>query len=126
MSFITGCSLKIANERILLNENVSFNKYEEIKKIVINQAKSNGFSELTSEVKPSKYNNWDGQLYFKVVTPSGTDQLYVEFSKKDSRIMLYMHGGGTRANPNSAIKSIQGRLDEENMYKYVTTTTVKP
>ena len=111
---ISGC-VTMGSQRLLLNQGVSFDRYDEVKHIVVEEAASNGFSELTSEIKPSKHNNWEGQLYFKLVTPNGTDQLFVELSKKDGRILVYMHGAGTRANPDSAIKAIQERLDKAGM-----------
>lgn len=114
LTLISGC-ISGGTERLLLNEKVSFDRYDEIKHIVVEGAKLNGFSELTSEIKPSKYNNWEGQLYFKLVTPNGTDQFYAEFEKRNGKILVYMHGAGTRANPNSAIKTIRDGLDKAGM-----------
>jgi hypothetical protein len=99
-----------------LSKDVTFAQYDKLKRIVVEEAASNGFSELTSEIKPSKHNEWQGQLYFKLETPHGTDQLFVELSNKDNRILVYIHGAGTRTNPDSAIKAIQERLGKEGMY----------
>ena len=105
----------MGSQRLLLNQDVSFEQYDRIKHIVIEEAASNGFSELSSEIRPSEHNNWEGQLYFKLITPNGTDQLFVELSKREGKIMVYMHGAGTRSNPDSAIKAIQSRFDKEGM-----------
>ena len=112
--FISGC-VTLGSERFLLNKNVTFEQYNKIKTIIVEEAGSNGFGTLTSEVKPSEYNNWEGQLYFKLVTPNGTDQLFAKLSKKEDQIMVYINGAGTRANPDSAAKAIRARMAKEGM-----------
>ena len=113
-TLVFGC-VSMGSQRMLLDKSVTFDQYDKIKRIVVEEAANNGFSTLTSEVKPSEHNGWKGQLYFKLVTPAGTDQLYAEMSKRDGHIMLYIHGGGTRANPDRAIKAIRARLEKEGM-----------
>ena len=104
---IAGC-ITLAHDRTALRSGLVQSKYNTIKKIVLEEAANNGFSQLTSEIKPSEYNEWKGKLYFALKTPHGTDQLSVEFNKD----AVYMHGGGTRSNPDSAIKAIRARIDE--------------
>jgi hypothetical protein len=107
--FISGC-VTIGSDRFLLEKSVTFDQYNLIKQIIVEEAGSNGFGTLTSEIKPSEHNNWEGQLYFKLVTPNGTDQLFAEFSKKEGQISVYIHGAGTRSNPDSAAKAVRARL----------------
>ena len=112
--FISGC-VTMGSDRFLLDKNVTFEQYNKIKQIIVEEAGSNGFGTLTSEVKPSEHNNWKGQLYFKLVTPNGTDQLFAELSKREGNILVYIHGAGTRANPDSAAKAIRARMEKEGM-----------
>ena len=114
--FISGC-VSIGSQKLLLNQDVSFEQYDKIKHIVIEEAASNGYSKLMSEVKPSEYNNWKGELYFKTETIYGTDQLTVEFEKVGEGISVYIHGAGIRGNAESATKAILGRLDKAGLYK---------
>ena len=86
--------------------------YPQIKKIAIEEAANNGFGTLTSEVKPSKFNNWEGELFFQLKTPNGTDQLFVTFRNKPEGVDIWVHGAGTRSNPDSASKAIAARLAE--------------
>mgnify|MGYP001588631348 FL=1 len=95
-----------------MKENTFASKYSSIRKIVIEEAANNGFSTLTSEVKPSQFNGWKGQLFFQLVTPNGTDQLFVEFEKKNEGVSVWAHGAGTRGNASSAAKSITARLSQ--------------
>jgi hypothetical protein len=111
--FVLGCA-NFGSQRILLNNDVTFEQYDQIRLIVVEEAAKNGFSELASEVVPSKHNDWNGQLYFKLKTGRGTDQLSIEFSRNGKgQMSLYMHGAGYKSNPDSAIKSIQERLNKE-------------
>ena len=114
--FVSGC-ISMGSQKLLLNQDVSFEQYDKIKHIVIEEAASNGYSKLMSEVKPSEYNNWKGELYFKTETIYGTDQLTVEFNKVGEGISVYIHGAGIRGNAESATKAILGRLDKEGLYK---------
>ena len=95
-----------------IKKDVFINKYSVIKKVIIEEAANGGFASLTGEIKPSQYNNWTGQLYFSLKTPNGTDQFYAKFEKmlQGDKVQLFMHGSGTRTNPDSAIKAINGRL----------------
>ena len=113
---ISGC-ISVGSRKLLLKQDVSFEQYDKIKHIVIEEAASNGYSKLMSEVKPSEYNNWKGELYFKTETIYGTDQLTVEFNKVGEGISVYIHGAGIRGNAESATKAILGRLDKEGLYK---------
>jgi hypothetical protein len=85
-------------------------KYNTVRKIILDAAAENGFSQLTSEIKPSAHNDWKGKIYFALKTLSGTDQLEVEFTRKDNLMSIHMFGCGTRSNPDSAIKEIETRL----------------
>ncbi|MDD4909911.1 MAG: hypothetical protein PHR44_04440 [Candidatus Omnitrophica bacterium] len=109
--FVSGCAT-MGSGRFMLRQDLIVNQYDTIKEIVIEEAANNGFSHLVSEVKPSQFNNWRGQLYFALKTPSGTDQLYVKLGKKGDQFSVYMYGAGTRANPDSAIKAITTRLNQ--------------
>lgn|GEM_PF-1217510 len=108
---ITGC-VNIGDERLTLKEDVFATKYSTIKQIVVEEAANNGFSDLTSEVKPSQYNDWKGSLFFQLKTANGTDQLFVDFQKEADGVSVRVHGAGTRGNANSAAKAIAARLSQ--------------
>lgn len=84
--------------------------YPQVKQIVIEEAANNGFGTLTSEVKPSEFNNWEGELFFQLKTANGTDQLFVTFRNLPQGVDIWVHGAGTRSNPDSAAKAIAARL----------------
>lgn len=102
----------MGSQRFTMRTETFATNYPKIKKIVVEEAANNGFSELTSEVKPSRYNDYEGQLFFQLKTGNGTDQLFVEFKKVENGVAVNVHGGGTRANPASAAKAIEARLKE--------------
>lgn len=106
---LAGC-VTLGSERLQLSESTFSSQYDKIKAIVADEASKNGFGQLTSEVKPSEFNGWKGQMYFSLQTPNGTDQLFVEFARQGFNVSVYMHGAGTRANPDSATKAIATRL----------------
>lgn len=106
---LAGC-VTLGSSRLLVKQDVFAAKYEAIKRIVLEEAANNGFGQLTSEVKPSEFNGWKGKLYFALVTPNGTDQLFVEFQRQGDSVSVYTHGAGTRANPDSAARAIEARL----------------
>ncbi len=108
---LQGC-VSLGSERLVIEEDTFASKYSSIKQIVIEEAANNGFSTLSSEVKPSQYNGWDGRLFFQLVTPNGTDQLFVDFKKSAEGISVWAHGAGTRGNANSATKAIAARLGQ--------------
>ena len=111
ISLLQAC-VTLANERLVLKQDTFVDNYPRIKQIVVEEAANNGFGTLTSEVKPSQFNGWKGKFFFSLVTPNGTDQLFVEFEKKDEGIAVHIHGGGTRTNPDSASKAIAARLGQ--------------
>ncbi|MCX5850285.1 MAG: hypothetical protein NTW65_12690 [Deltaproteobacteria bacterium] len=111
VSLFLGC-VTMGSERLVMKEGTFASKYSSIKKIVMEEAANNGFSTLTSEIKPSKYNDWEGRLFFQLVTPNGTDQLFVDFKKKPEGVSVWVHGAGTRGNANSAAKAISARLNK--------------
>ncbi len=104
-----GC-VTLGSEQLLLKQAVFSSSYAHIKSIVLEEAANNGFSQLTSEVKPSEFNQWKGKMYFALVTPNGTDQLFVEFQRQGDSVSVNIHGAGTRGNPDSAAKAITARL----------------
>lgn len=109
--FVSGC-VTMGSGRLVLRQDLLANQCDTIKKIVIEEAANNGFSQFPSEIKPSQFNNWRGQLYFALITPNGIDNLSVNFKMKGDKISVYMYGAGTRANPDSAIKAITVRLSQ--------------
>jgi hypothetical protein len=106
---LSGC-VTTGRGAVVFSRGLQPAEYESIKKIVVEEAANNGFRELTSEVKPSEFNNWKGQLFFSLKTPNGTDQLFVEFERQASGVTMKMHGAGTRSNPDRAIKAIAARV----------------
>jgi hypothetical protein len=106
-----GCGT-IGNQRLIMKEDTFQTKYSTIKQIVIEEAANNGFSTLTSEIKPSEYNNWKGRFFFQLKTAGGTDQLFVDFKKTPEGISVWTHGAGIRGDANSAAKAIAARLGQ--------------
>lgn len=111
VSLFQGC-VTIGSGRLVMKEDTFASKYSSIKQIVIKEAANNGFSTLTSEIKPSQYNGWEGRLFFQLVTPNGTDQLFEDFKKKAEGVSVLAHGAGTRGNASSAAKAIAARLSQ--------------
>lgn len=116
LTIVLHACATMANSQFIIKETTFSANYLRIKKIVIEEAANNGFRELTSEIRPSQFNDWNGQLFFSLVTPNGTDQLFVEFEKKNNGINVWIHGAGTRSNPNSAAKAIQASLKKASIY----------
>jgi len=116
LTIVLQACATMASSRFIIKESTFSANYFRIKQIVIKEAASNGFRELTSEIRPSEFNDWNGQLFFSLVTPNGTDQLFVEFEKKVNGINVWIHGAGTRSNPNSAAKAIQASLKKSSIY----------
>ncbi len=112
IALITQGCITIGNERLVIKEDTFEAKYATIKQIVVEEAANNGFSTLTSEIKPSQYNDWKGRLFFQLKTAGGTDQLFIDFKKTPEGISVYAHGGGIRGNANSACKAIAARLGQ--------------
>jgi hypothetical protein len=111
VSLLQGC-VTVGSERLVMKEDTFATKYSNIRQIVIEEAANNGFSTLTSEVKPSEFNSWKGRLFFQLVTANGTDQLFVDFEKKAGGVSVWAHGAGTRGNASSAAKAIAARLGQ--------------
>ena len=84
--------------------------YQAIKAMLIEEAANSGFGTLSSEIKPSEFNGWKGQLFFQLKTANGTDQLFIEFKNIDAGVEVYVHGAGTRSDPKSAAASIEAHL----------------
>jgi len=100
----------MGNQRFAMKANTFVANYPKIKKIIVEEAANNGFGALTSEVKPSEYNNFEGRLFFQLKTTNGMDQLFADFKRTENGVNIWIHGGGTRANPDSAAKAIEARL----------------
>ena len=85
--------------------------YHEIKMIVMRDAAKNGYGNLTSYVKPSKYTGWKGHMYFSVKTDYGTDELRVEFFLLDgSYEAVSIIGAGMEGKPHAAEREILGDI----------------
>jgi hypothetical protein len=111
VSIITAC-VSIGNTHLLGTQEEFKRNYPQIKQIAIEEAANNGFGTLTSEVKPSEFNNWEGELFFQLNTANGTDQLFVTFRNLPQGVDIWVHGAGTRSNPDSAAKAIAARLTQ--------------
>ena len=109
---LTGCGITVANQRLLLPQDLVDNKYETVRTIIIEEAANNGFGTPASEIKPSKYNDYKGRVYFKLTTGMGTDQLTVELEPKGGKVSVYIHGAGTKGNADGAVKAITARLEQ--------------
>lgn len=109
LTVLAGC-ISVGNAKFNLTRDFFTLNYAKIRDISIEEAASNGFGTLTSEVKPSEYNDWTGGLFFQLKTTNGTDQLFVDFRKDGTGVNIWVHGAGTRSNPDSAAKAIQARV----------------
>lgn len=110
LSLLAGCGMTVAGQHLLLPQDLVDNKYDAVKAIVTEEAANNGFGVLASEVKPSKYTDYKGSIYFKLQTTMGTDQLTVELKPQDGKVAVHVHGAGTKANADGAVKAITARL----------------
>ena len=108
-SILTAC-VSMGSAHLLATQEELLKNYPQIKQIVIEEAANNGFGTLTSEVKPSEFNNWEGELFFQLKTANGIDQLFVTFRNRPQGVDIWVHGAGTRSNPDSAAKAISARL----------------
>ena len=107
--FTVGCA---TTGKITLREDLVMNKYDVIRKIVIEEAANNGFPTLRSEIKPLEINNWKGKLYFTFKTSAGWDNLTVKIKREGDNFVVDMVGAATKANPKGAIAAIKARLGE--------------
>ena len=80
---ISGC-LSVGSLGLKLDDNVSFEQYDQIKRIVVEEAASNGFSTFTSEIVPTEYNNWKGHWYRSHEDSSSLRQCGLYKEKKGS------------------------------------------
>lgn len=107
---LNGCGgAMVATKCYQLPANATATKFDKIKKIAVEEAGKYGFPQLTTEIRPTKHNNFEGNLIFKTETSHGTDSLFLDFEKKD---VLCVHGGGLVARPDTAIAAILERLDK--------------
>lgn len=104
--YLVAC-VSIGNTKFAISKDLFQQNYASIKAIAVEEAANNGFGTLTSEVKPSEFNDWKGSLFFQLKTANGTDQLFVDFERAEGGVRIWVHGAGTRSNPDSAAKSIQ-------------------
>jgi hypothetical protein len=109
---LAGCGMTVAGQHLLLPQDLVDNKYDAVRTIVVEEAANNGFGTVASEVKPSKYTDYKGSIYFKLQTAAGTDQLTVELTPKEGKVSVYVHGAGTKGNADGAIKAITARLEQ--------------
>ena len=111
---ISGCgTFKTAT--VYVAEDQFMKKYELIRKVVQEEAVNNGWNQLNeqnSEVKPSPYNNWEGEILYRLKTVHGIDTLRVQFQKRGKEIRVYMLGTGMQANGESAVKAIVSKLQQ--------------
>lgn len=108
---LSGCGT-VGSHRLAVRQDTFDKRYDTIKQIVLEEAANHGYSQLTSEVKPSKFTTGKARLYFAVKTGAGTDTFTVEFRPAASGVEVYMHGGGTKADAKGAIRAIAARLQE--------------
>lgn len=106
---VVAC-VSIGNTKFAIKPDFFQQNYAQIKAIAVEEAANNGFGTLTSEVKPSEFNEWKGSLFFQLKTANGIDQLFVDFERAEGGVRVWVHGAGTRSNPDSAGKSIQAKV----------------
>jgi hypothetical protein len=109
-----GCGVSVGHQQLYLPNDVVENKYDAIRAIIVEEAANNGYGAApTSEIKPSKYNNYKGKIYYALTTGAGTDQFTVELKPADDgKVSVYMNGGGTKGDPKGAMKAIAARLEQ--------------
>ncbi|MCA1773831.1 MAG: hypothetical protein LC677_14985, partial [Halomonas sp.] len=109
LTIVAGC-VSVGWEQLTLSKSTFENQYPQIKKIATEEAANYGFSDLTSEVKPSQFNDYKGRLFFQLETTNGTDQLFVDFSPDPQGVAVKVHGAGTRGDADAAAQAISARL----------------
>lgn len=109
---VVGCGITVAHQRLLLPQDLVDSKYEAVRTVILEEAANNGFGTPASEIKPSKYNEYKGRIYFRLVTGAGTDQLTVELEPEDGKVSVYVHGAGTKGDADGAVKAITERLEQ--------------
>jgi len=102
---MSGCGHLVQKQCLQLQSGQVSAKYDKIKRIAIEEAKNNGFDGLPNENKPSKYNDYVGQLLFQLKTADGTDSLFVRFNHDN----VCISGAGMVARPDTALKAIFDR-----------------
>ena len=109
-----ACGVSVGHQNLVLPEDVVANQYEAVRTVVVEEAANNGYGAApTSEIKPSKYNNYKGKIYYALTTGAGTDQLTFTLDPAENgKVAVNINGGGTKGDPKGAIKAITERLQK--------------
>jgi len=119
---LTGCStLKGINNSLneeskkrnclTLPNNKVVENFDKIKNIAIEEAKNNGFEELNNDfIKPSKYNDWKGQMsfYHDAHYKIGSEYLKLRFDKND----IWFSTDAAEADGKTAITAMKDRISK--------------
>ena len=98
-----------------MQNNLAITEFDTIKKIVLEEAQNNGVTDMNGQfdpprfVKPSKFNNWKGEIVYTAF--QGPPKLEVKFDK--NVICFREYNTITRAaGAKNAIAAIQDRLQD--------------
>lgn len=104
---LTGCSVATRQCGQFKPNNVITN-YDAFKKIVVQEASNYGFTNPPVEVKPTKFNKYEGTMLFKLKTSVGTDTMKIDIE----RDTVCFSGVGGEADPKSAIAAMWERFKD--------------
>ncbi len=88
-------------------------QYDQIRQVLIEEARNNGFGALQQEVKPSELNGWKGLFYFTARTPYGEDNLTVKLERVGGRLEINVIAGAMRASADGFLRAINSRLGRQ-------------
>jgi hypothetical protein len=103
---LTACGTLAKTQCVMFQPGIVTAKYDKMKSIAVEESKQYGFDKLTTEIKPSKYNNFVGEMSFQTKTTNlGNDVLNIQFDHDK----VCFQGIATTARPDTAIKAILDR-----------------
>lgn len=102
--------VSMSSQQFAIKPEVFNANFAQIRQIIIEEAANNGYPQLSSEIKPSEYNNYEGKMLFMLNNGMGTDSFVAEFKRANGGIAVWVHGVGAKTNPESAAMAIEARL----------------
>lgn len=106
LTMLTGCANQVGHHCITMLDNRGITYHDKIKRIAIEEAANNGFEGVGLYVKPTKRNNWTGELKLVHKRSADTDWLSLEFEKN----MICFRGIALEAKTKEAVSAIKDRL----------------
>ncbi len=110
--FVAGC-VTAGSQSLTFREDSFVSQYDQIRQVLIEEARNNGFGALQQEVKPSELNGWKGLFYFTARTPYGEDNLTVKLERVGGRLEINVIAGAMRASADGFLRAINSRLGRQ-------------